>query len=221
MLRELKARFSDIIDCQHSLQVLRNTRQRQGDTVQVYTERLLGLAEQAWPDDPLSAPLIQSQILDIFIDGLQNSQIARKVLRDAPTSVAQATKIAVDKQNLTKKFDFRNCGYKPVTKLRPQNPSADPRHVEPMEVDTFQGRCYKCNRKGHRATECRRRRVHSIQAKIVFYKCGQSGHGIASCRNLGKPETGRCWQCGSPEHIRASCPAKPGSTTHNRAGQRQ
>ena len=69
--------------------------------------------------------------------------------------------------------------------------------------------------------------VHSIQAKIVCYKCGQSGHGIA-CRNLGKPETGRCWQCGSPEHIRASCPAKPGSTTYNQesswynhAGQRQ
>ena len=60
---------------------MRATKQKSTETVQVYAERLLCAAEQAWPEEDLNQVIIQRQILDIFIDGLHENQIARKVLR--------------------------------------------------------------------------------------------------------------------------------------------
>ena len=78
VLGELKARFADIVDSQHGLQVLRTTKQKCGEMVQVYAESLLRVAEQAWPDQPLDQALIQRQLIDIFIDGLQDTARNRK-----------------------------------------------------------------------------------------------------------------------------------------------
>ena len=41
VLTELKARFGEIVDSQHGLQVLRTTRQKSTENVQIYAERLL------------------------------------------------------------------------------------------------------------------------------------------------------------------------------------
>ena len=209
ILKELKARFGEIVDSQHGLQVLRTTRQKGVETVQIYAERLLGVAEQAWPGEPLSQPLIQQQLIDVFIDGLLDSAIARKVLREAPDTLGRAVHIAVNEQNLTKKFTLRNCAppssQPRVKRERPQSRDSE----EPMEVDAFLGRCYKCNRVGHRASQCRTKKVHAViipTQGLSCYKCGQQGHGLATCRNPGRPETGRCWQCGDPGHRRFDCP---------------
>lgn len=210
ILKELKARFGEIVDSQHGLQVLRTTRQKATETVQVYAERLLCVAEQAWPDQPLNQTLIQQQLIDVFIDGLQDNMIARKVLRQAPPVLEQAVQLAVAEQNLAKKFSLRNRGFVSTTattkaqRSRHENISQH----EPMEVDSFLGRCYTCRKKGHRATDCRRRSVQSVQLGLVCYKCGQAGHGLATCRNPGRPETGRCWQCGALGHKRIDCPNK-------------
>ena len=215
---ELKARFGDIVDSQHGLQVLRTCKQKPDQTIQVYAEYMLGLAELAWPNDPLTTPLIQRQILDVFVDGLTDNQIARKVLRDNPVTVADAVRIAVEEQNLAKKFNLRNRGFvKPQVQVKPPRvPKASSyRQEEPMDVDTFQGRCYKCNKRGHRAADCYSKKVHAVQSRLVCYKCGEAGHGISTCQNRGKPSTGRCWCCGAKDHIQVNCPSRPKTAKQN------
>ena len=49
---------------------------------------------------------MQHQLIDIFNDGLQDTAIARKVLREDPTGLSQAVQTAVTEQNLAKKFDL-------------------------------------------------------------------------------------------------------------------
>ena len=209
ILKELKARFGEIVDSQHGLQVLRTTRQKATETVQIYAERLLCVAEQAWPGEPLAQPLIQQQLIDIFIDGLLDSTIARKVLREAPDALGRAVHIAVSEQNLAKKFTLRNralpSSIPRVNRERPQPPDGE----EPMEVDAFLGRCYKCNRVGHRASQCRAKKVHAVMMPnqgLSCFKCGQQEHGLATCRNPGRSDTDCCWPCGGTGHLRFSCP---------------
>ena len=215
VLNELKARFDDIVDRQHGLQVLRTTKQKKDETIQVFAERLLYVAEQAWPGEDLNQVLIQRQILDIFVDGIMENQIARKVLRENPNTLSAAVKIAVDEQNLTRKFQLRNrvvTQPKTVSRLKTDKFDRTTDRVEvPMEVDTFQGRCFKCHKQGHRAVNCRQKKVHEVKtgSRLICYRCGEPGHGLKTCQNQGKPETGRCWHCGSPDHKRATCPKRP------------
>ena len=108
ILRELKVRFGDRAGSQYGLQVLRTSKQQAGETVQIYAERLLGLAELAWPEESLLTPLIQRQVLDILWMGCKNNLIPRKVFCEVPSTVAQTVKIALDKQKLTKKLNLRN-----------------------------------------------------------------------------------------------------------------
>ena len=46
---ELNIRFSEVTDAQHAIMLLRKVQQKPGETVQVYAERLLTLAEDAYP----------------------------------------------------------------------------------------------------------------------------------------------------------------------------
>ena len=52
--QELKIRFGEVIDSQHALLMLRRVKQNKGESIQVYAERLLALAEDAFEgqDDP-------------------------------------------------------------------------------------------------------------------------------------------------------------------------
>ena len=164
MYKELRARSGEIIDTQHAMQILRSLKQRSGETVQVYAERLLRLAEQAWPEADLTQALLECQMIDSFTDGLNDNAVARKVLREEPETFAADVKIAVQEQNLTRKFELRNRGipkYKQPPIFREKGQRKDEaRHEEPMEIDNFYGRCYKCGKRGHRAAGCRSRKVY-------------------------------------------------------------
>ena len=48
----------------------------------MFAEHLICMAEQAWPDQNLTSPLIEAQLIDCFIDGLTDGGIARKVMRE-------------------------------------------------------------------------------------------------------------------------------------------
>lgn len=66
----LQNRFAEITDPQHALAVMRRRRQNSNESVQLFAERLLQIAEDAYSKDRIKDPLVQQQLVDIFCDGL-------------------------------------------------------------------------------------------------------------------------------------------------------
>ena len=106
-----KSQFGDVVDAQHALQLLRNTQQKPGETIQVFAKCLICYAEQAWPGQNLTSPLIEAQLIDCFIDGQTDGGIARRVMRENLATLAHAVQTAAFKQNLTRKFELRNHSF--------------------------------------------------------------------------------------------------------------
>ena len=74
--KELTSRFAEITDPHHALVSLINIRQNKDENVQVYTERLLGEAEQAYIGQNESGKqIIESQLIGLFIDGLKDDKL--------------------------------------------------------------------------------------------------------------------------------------------------
>ena len=79
-------RFSDVTDSQYALSLLRSARQKVGENIQVYTERTLFLAEEAFAGQEGNA--VERQLIDTFVDGLvNNDQLKMKILRDNPDTL--------------------------------------------------------------------------------------------------------------------------------------
>lgn len=68
MNAELSNRFSEITDAQHAFLLLRKVHQKSGETVQVYAELMMVLAEDSFDDKQGQA--VQRQPIDTFVDGL-------------------------------------------------------------------------------------------------------------------------------------------------------
>ena len=76
---ELAKRFSDSTDLQFALGMLRQTKQKKGENVQMYAERILSLAEEAFLGQGGDA--IERQLIDTFVDGLTNEGLKMTILR--------------------------------------------------------------------------------------------------------------------------------------------
>ena len=199
---ELTARFSEVTDPQHALMLLRKVKQRQGENVQVYAERLLNLAEDAFVGQAGAA--IDQQLVGFFIDGLTYDYMKMKVMRDNPATLQDAITVATNEQNLRKRFDLRSGNRSSMDK----GSAIDNFGPESMEVDHFrrQTRCYICNRKGHKAKDCRQKQ-QAVNA--VSYRPKQSYITVV------------CWHCQKRGHFARDCKAKKVNSDHtgNRPGQ--
>ena len=113
-------RFSDLSDSQYALVTLRRLRQNPSESVQSYSEKLLELAEEAFNTLDLSNQYIQRQLIDIFIQGVRDDRVARKVIARQPATLDQALRLATEEQLTSRTFG-----------LHRQNPE---RVETPMEV---------------------------------------------------------------------------------------
>ena len=189
---ELANRFSEVVDEQHAFMLLRKVHQKLGESVQVYAERLITLSEEAFPNQQGQG--IQRQLIDIFVDGLSEDYLKMKILRDNPNTLDAAITTATNEQNVRKRFSLRT--------RHPQVPGE-----EQMEVDHFRPtpRCFKCNRKGHRAKDCK------IKPQINAVQQDQSN----------SPQDRLCWYCNKPGHFKKDCRKRQANfRNHNRGGAR-
>lgn len=181
--QELNGRFGEITDSQHAFMLLRKVKQKPDENVQLYAERLMSLAEEAFRGQQLNLQPIATQLIGFFIDGLAFDYLKMKVMRDNPVTLTEAVTVAMDEQNLRRRFDLR------------KGRTYDYREVQPMEVDHYRPtlRCFRCNKKGHVAKECKVKQVNEInqtiqkhpfdKTKIICWKCGRKGHFKRECKS--------------------------------------
>ena len=86
--------------------VLRQVKQRQGQSIQVYAGSLMALGDEAFPHQVHAAT--DQQLIGFFIDGLLHDYMKMKVMRDNPATLQQAITIVTGEQNLRRRFDLRS-----------------------------------------------------------------------------------------------------------------
>ena len=119
---KLDARYNDMADLTFARQKLRRIAQAKGESVQNYHERLMINAAHAYGEGQLNESFVQLQLVEIFVDGLADDHMVRRLIRLRPSTLAAALQQATSEQQATKAFDLRRSG------LRPGE--------EPMDVNT-------------------------------------------------------------------------------------
>lgn len=94
-----KAQFWGRITCLTDI-TDNETNKRSEETNQVYAERLIHVAEQAWPEQDLNEPLIARQMIECYTDGLVDNAVARKVMREGPVTFKATVRIAVQEHKV-------------------------------------------------------------------------------------------------------------------------
>ena len=117
ILDTMNTRFSDLADTQYALQTLKRLKQKEGENVQAFSERMLELAEEAFPPADMNHNMVQRQLVDIFIDGVKDNSIAKRLIRMGPATLQAAVRVALEEQVTARQYQMR-------------------RREEPMEVDS-------------------------------------------------------------------------------------
>ena len=162
MRTQLAVRFSDVTDAQMALSLLRQVRQKAGETIQNYSERILSLAEEAYNNQGGNA--VERQLIDIFVDGLQNDQLKMKILRDLPDMLQGAVVIATTEQNLRNRVQLSHNTTQKET---------------PMEIDHSRGQKFRYKNRFNRINS-----AENTQSRrpVRCWNCGQEGHISRECR---------------------------------------
>ena len=208
--KELAGRFSEIGDTATAMSALRKAKQKRDESPIDFSERILEIASDCYPGEDLGQPIIAAQLIDVYIDGLRDVTIARKILRENPPTYERAVALAGDEQKLQRRFELRK------------------RVIEPMEIDSLQNetaikqgskasdkaklKCERCEKKGHTASNCWTpvqklpqnkqppRRQQKPREEVSKYKdkrcysCNQTGHFARSCPNSGNAQQGPAQQ---------------------------
>ena len=119
--RKLSERYNDLADAQYARQTLRRIAQRKDEGVQNYFERLLAAAKNAYSGENIKDRFIQTTITETFVNGLQDDDVAKRLIRYQPKDMETALKYAVGEQQAKRAYNLRRGNVR-------EGP-------EPMEVD--------------------------------------------------------------------------------------
>ena len=118
---------------------------------------------------------VERQLIDIFVDGLQNDQLKMKILRDLPDTLQGAVVIATTEQNLRNRVQLSH--------------SNTTQKDTPMEIDHSRGQKFRYRNRFNRINS-----AESTQSNrpVRCWSCGQEGHIRRDCRNKeqGRPPMG-------------------------------
>ena len=157
--------------------MLRKIKQRPWESVQLFTERLLTLSEDAFDRDGAGTLGMgaEQQLVAYFIDGLSDYYLKAKILLENAATFRAAVTCATNEQNVQDRIQLR-LG-KPVR--------------EKERVNGFQGhmrplRCFKCGGP-HKARDCRKNREQCQQGMCPGKgRIGQSNAGSAGVSTSGE-----------------------------------
>ncbi|CAG2243486.1 unnamed protein product [Mytilus edulis] len=174
---QLGVRFSEVSDPQHAFDLLSKIKQKHGENVPIFAERLHNLAEEVFKDQNVNLPIIQKQLVNFFINGLSLDYLKMKIMRSNSDPFQGDVAVAMTEQNLRKRFELRRG-----TPERSNNRHFDGQGAgeESMEVDHYRNakRCFNCNKIGHRSRDCKARKqvnafdqTPNFNKEIDYWKC--------------------------------------------------
>ena len=108
----LTKHFSDIANTDTARAMLRSIRQGPDEFVSAYSGRMYNIAKDAFLEvDPANAEaklIIEREIINHFIDGLKHASVKYRIMRANPSTFDEASKLALEEQNLRRRFEVRN-----------------------------------------------------------------------------------------------------------------
>ena len=221
----LRERYSDLADVLYARQRLRRLKQKRGETVQNYFQRIVSLAEESYTSEELTQDVLQGEMIEIFVYGLTDAGTAKRLLRYRPKNMAAALKLATTEQSANRTFELRRS------------------HEEPMEVDAVHGgsqenapgtgpgmsqmmnevsglfghQCQAIDNQCHAIDML----VGQMESVILQIQEGTKtwSEGTQATSRYNGP---KCFRCGVQGHFAVSCPSQqsgaPASSGQNRGG---
>ena len=116
-----KTRYCDYTDTTLAQQNLRAIKQRPGESLQSYFERVGEIATEAFTDDDFKNNYVKQQLTDIYVDGLSNKHLARQLVKQGVKTIDEAFEKSIKAQVIDKSLKIRQL--------------ADNRDIQDMEID--------------------------------------------------------------------------------------
>jgi len=211
----LASRFSSAIDGPKAFEILLGIRQRPDEPVTFYAERLLDAAKTAYPHQTEhTRPIIESQLLSIFLSGIWDREIRAQVERCAPKTFDEAYTLALREQQINSRCVPRRN--RPERNSHFGNHAARDGH-SPMEVDHLRrGHYYNGNqgdeyryrrqvndRRNDRWTETRPRLGSNDRRNDRRTERRPQLGNRRSVNSIGRIQ---CWGCSEMGHKQVNCP---------------
>ena len=105
--KALEDRYNDQADLQFARITLQQMKQKRGQSIQTFYEDLISTAKQAFRGDNLQDNWIQNTLVGIFMEGVQDEGLAKKLIRKRPDTLDRALEIAIEEAQTEKCYELR------------------------------------------------------------------------------------------------------------------
>ena len=222
---QLAERYSDMSDRVFSRQKLRRIKQEKRESVQNYYQRLMSLAEECYPTEDLeNSAVLQEQLIEVYVDGLHDVEMAKPLLRLRPARMTTALKLAAMEQSANRTFELRRRGEVPMEcdSVRATKPEQDNSYREAVNqiLDQMGGMVHE--QRG--VWQQKQSTIQQQQATIdaLTTRLGEVTRQVHDLRSdaakRGQPESSyppdvralrnwdvTCYSCGQKGHLRHQC----------------
>ena len=104
---KLTLRYVDMADLAYARQKLRRLVQTKSESVQNYFERVMTAAKNAYGETQMYDPHVQSQLTEIFLDGMNDDSFVHHLIRLKPKTLDDALEAATREQESHRLCEFK------------------------------------------------------------------------------------------------------------------